>query len=100
MKYILFCTFLMLGLSATAQKNSTDSIVNYSVSMTCMRCKQKIEKNIPFEKGVKALQVNLEEKTVTVRFNKSKSSSNTIRKAIEKLDYDVDINWIKLYKKN
>ena len=100
MKYILFCTFLMLGFSVNAQKNSTDSIANYSVSMTCMRCKQKIEKNIPFEKGVKALQVNLEEKTVTVRFNKSKSSSNTIRKAIEKLDYDVDINWIKLYKKN
>ena len=38
--------------------------VTFNVNMHCENCKAKIEKNISWEKGVKDLSVNLENKTV------------------------------------
>lgn len=63
--------------------------VVYSVGLHCNNCKKKVENNIAFEKGVKDLQVNLEEKTVTVTYRTDKTDSEKIKEAIEKLGYTV-----------
>jgi copper chaperone CopZ len=55
--------------------------------MQCHNCKAKIEKNIPWEKGVKDLQVDLEEKTVTIIYNPQKTTEEKLQKAIEKLGF-------------
>jgi copper chaperone CopZ len=72
-------------------KNDNDTVVCFKVSMDCMSCKQKIEKNIAYEKGVKALDVNLSDKTVKVKYNKLKNSPEILKHAIEKLKYEVKI---------
>jgi periplasmic mercuric ion binding protein len=53
---VLFIAFTTS--SFAAEKLSKDTTVCFRVAMDCMSCKQKIEKNIAFEKGVKALDVN------------------------------------------
>lgn len=61
----------------------------YAVNIHCEACKSKIESKIPFEKGVKDLDVDLTHKTVTVSYDTAKTDSLTIQKALEKLDFVV-----------
>ncbi len=76
--------------SATAQKKvSTSKTVVLSVMMHSDHCKRRIEKYIPFEKGVKDLVVNLENNTVTVVYDSAKTSVKEVIDAFNKIGYDV-----------
>lgn len=81
---------MMLGMafSVKAEKKSVKTVL-YHVSLHCESCKAKIEKNLPYEKGVKDLQVDLEAKTVKVSFREDKNTAEGIQKAIEKLNFQV-----------
>lgn len=94
MKHIIFIiAFLVCGLIMPTTASASDKgelvTVVYSVGLHCNNCKKKVENNIAFEKGVKDLQVNLEDKTVTVTFRTDKTDSEKIKEAIEKLGYTV-----------
>ncbi len=92
MKKSMLFIALALNFGAFAgNKSQNDSTVCYKVSMDCIGCKIKIEKNIAFEKGVKALDINLDEKIVKVKFNANKNNSQALKAAIEKLQYKVEI---------
>ena len=49
-----------------------------------------MEKNIPYEKGVKDLKVDMKAQTVTVTFREDKNTQENIQKAIEKLKIPVN----------
>lgn len=55
----------------------------------CKSCVAKIEKNIPFEKGVKDLKVDMKAKTITVTYRADKNNKENLIKAIEKLGIKV-----------
>lgn len=61
------------------------------VSMDCASCKAKIEKNIPFEKGVSDLQVDLPTKMVTISYKPAKTSPEKLEKALQDLGYKTEI---------
>jgi copper chaperone CopZ len=61
--------------------------VTYNVSMHCKSCQEKIERTIPFEKGVKDLTVDLEHKRVKVIYDPRKTDEVKIKKAFENLEY-------------
>lgn len=63
--------------------------VCYTAEVKCDNCKGKIEKSIPFEKGVKDVVVSVKDKTVTITFLKSKTDKEALKKAIEKLGIKV-----------
>jgi copper chaperone CopZ len=67
------------------QKKSEET--TFLVNMHCQNCQTRIEKNIAWEKGVKNLKVNLEDKTVTIIYNPQKTTEEKLQKAIEKLDF-------------
>lgn len=71
-----------------AEKKATKTVV-YKATLHCQSCKAKVEKNIPYEKGVKDLKVDMEAQTVTVTFREDKNTKEQIRKAIEKLNIPV-----------
>lgn len=50
----------------------------------CKSCKAKLEKNIPFEKGVRDLKVDMKAKTITVTYRADKTNREKLVKAIEK----------------
>ena len=80
--------FTTMALAQKPGKNTSEVV--YKVSMDCEGCKKKIEKNIAFEKGVKDLRVNLQEKHVTVVFDSTKTNVEKLKAAIEKLDFSVE----------
>ena len=69
-----------------APKKEVKKVV-FNVGLHCQNCMKKVKENISFEKGVKALEVDLEKKTVTITYDPAKTNEATLRKAIEKLGY-------------
>lgn len=65
--------------------------VTFSVSMHCGKCVAKITENISFEKGVKDLKVSLDQHTVWIKYDVSKTSWQTLKSAVEKLGYEVSV---------
>ncbi len=64
--------------------------VTYKVEMDCQSCVNKITKNIPFEKGVKDLNVDFEGQTVTVKYREDKTNKENLVKAFEKLEFKAE----------
>ncbi|MCY1634078.1 heavy-metal-associated domain-containing protein [Marinifilum sp. D737] len=78
-------------LSYAANKNDKKvETVVFKVEMDCMGCAGKIEKNIPFEKGVKKLDVDFKAQKVTISYKADKTNKVNLKKAIEKLKFKVE----------
>ena len=84
---LLLAAGTSFALNAQNKKDAKTETAVYEVSLHCANCKARVEKNIPFEKGVKDVVIDLAAKTVTVKFDPSKNSREGLRKAIEKLGY-------------
>ena len=92
-KLSLIIVLLLLSFSMNAQvkndnKKKTTDEVTFIVNMHCQGCKERIEKYIPLEKGVKDLKVNLGKKEVTVTYKPNKTTVEKLIKAIEELGYN------------
>ena len=61
----------------------------FLVHLHCENCVKKVQENIAFEKGVKDLKVSLEDQTVAIKYDASKTSEATLKTAIETLGYPV-----------
>lgn len=86
MKYIfLLLTCLILSVGTLHAKNDYRETVVLSCNLHCQGCCDKIMKNIAYEKGVKDLQFDLKNKTVTLTFDKRKTDLPTLLKAFEKI---------------
>ncbi len=79
------------SLSSQLFKKSKGEVkeVVYHASIHCNNCVKKIQENISFEKGVKGLEVSLEKQTIAVRYDEAKTSAETLKAAIEKLNVPV-----------
>jgi copper chaperone CopZ len=64
--------------------------IKIKTSAICDMCKETLEKNLAFEKGIKKSDLDVESKIITVTYNPEKISPEEIRKAIAKIGYDAD----------
>jgi cation transport ATPase len=74
---------------AQDKKKETKEITIKS-SVVCDMCKERVENDMAFEKGVKAVSVNLKTKEVTVTYRADKTDPDKLRKAVSKIGYDAD----------
>ena len=95
MKVLTSALALLLCLTLNAQnapkKTKKSETVVFAVEMHCGSCKKRIENNISFEKGVKDLQADLSAQTVTIKYDKKKTTPETLQQAIIKLGYRCEI---------
>jgi len=84
---------MIIGAPKTVQAQKKDEIKEVTISATlhCNSCQKKIEREIAFEKGVKSVTTNLEEKTVTIKYDASKNTDEKLAESIKKLGYEVKI---------
>lgn len=90
---ILSLLIILAGLNFTACSQKTGSkylTIVIKTSTKCEMCKERIEKALAYEKGIKSAVVDFKAKTVTVTYNPSKITPDAIRKAITKTGYDAD----------
>ena len=86
----IVCMFVTVLSTSALPKTDHKKTVLFSVSMQCQNCVNRIEKQVSFEKGVKDLDVNLNNKTVKVTFDSLKTNVRTLKTSIEKLGYEVN----------
>jgi copper chaperone CopZ len=88
---ILLVFALFFGLAATAcTQGKKEETVAIKTSAVCGQCKDRIEKGLGFEKGIKDVTLDLETKIATVKYSPGKTSPDEIRRIISKLGYDAD----------
>ena len=59
--------------------------------MHCENCENKIKKNLRFESGVKKIETNLKEQTVTVTYDATKTDVKKIQAAMKEIGYDTKV---------
>ncbi|MCW3788104.1 heavy-metal-associated domain-containing protein [Plebeiibacterium sediminum] len=93
LKLLFTVMILFIGLTTTFAKDKKAEVkeVTYTCSVDCHACKEKIMKNIPYEKGVKKVVVDLDQKLVTVAFKEDKNTTENIQKALENLGYEAAV---------
>jgi mercuric ion binding protein len=88
MRNIVLIAALLLSMAAQAQKKTER--VDIVSSAVCDMCKQTIESELIYEKGVKKVNVDLATNTVHVEYDAKKSTPSSIRAALIKLGYAAD----------
>lgn len=90
MRIKLVLVLLLAGGRLIAQSPDKQEEIAIKTSAQCEMCKERIEKALAFEKGVKKAELNLETKVVTVTYKTGKTEPAKLRKAISKTGYDAD----------
>lgn len=92
MKRIVVLSLLavLLGSLNASAKNMRK--VTFKVhQMVCQNCEKKVQKNIAFEKGLKELKTNLQDKTVTIVYDADKTSVENLKKGFSKFNYEAKV---------
>lgn len=92
--FLSFASMLSFGLitnaAGTSNRDDKDKIVKIKTSAICEMCKERIERNLAFEKGVKEANLDVETKVVTVIYNPKKTDVAKLKANISKTGYDAD----------
>ena len=89
-KIVLMCLVALFGFGiANAQEPKTtvkkSVTVEFVTDIDCAGCAKKVTNTIPYEKGVKDVQVDVATKTVTVTYDPAKTNNETLVKAFSKI---------------
>ena len=86
MKKIIIVIFSILTMNAWAQKET----VKIETSAQCEMCKERIEEEMQFTKGVTAANLDVESQILTITFKSKKTNLDKIKRAISLIGYDAD----------
>lgn len=92
-KSILFVNIILLFVLSAANlkaQNATTAELKIKTSSVCDMCKETIEKNMAFEKGVKKSTLDVESKVLIVTYNPQKTTPEKLKMALSKIGYDAD----------
>ena len=89
-KIILVCLVALFTIGAVSaqkpQKGGKQNVTTvFFTDIDCAGCAKKVTNTIPYEKGVKDVQVDVAAKTVTVTFDPTKTNNETLVKAFAKI---------------
>lgn len=62
-------------------------VLNTTPQMHCANCENRIKSNIRFEKGIKEIETNLVDKTVTIKYDADKTTVDKIIAGFAKINY-------------
>ncbi|PLK44685.1 heavy-metal-associated domain-containing protein [Emticicia sp. TH156] len=85
----VFLSALVIALSTRGNADNLKKC-SFSTSRVCQKCKYGLGRNIYFEKGVKAVDINPEQKTITITFDTRKTTAEKLKKYIVSLGFDAD----------
>ena len=88
MKKLIIILLSVLAVNAWAQKET----VNILTSAPCVGicCKDRIEQEMQFTRGVTAVDLDIDSKVLTVTFKTKKTDADKLRKVISLIGYNAD----------
>ena len=89
MRKLIIVLFSILTVNAWAQKETVNILTSAPcVGMLC--CKEKIEEEMQFTRGVTAVDLEIETGILTVTFKTKKTDADKLRKVISSIGYNAD----------
>ena len=85
--------FAITGMQAQEKKNKKKTelvTVEIMTSAVCGMCKDRLEHDIAFEKGVKFVELDKETKILTIKYKEGKNTKEKLKIAVTKVGYDAD----------
>lgn len=82
---------LSLAALTCVAKDIKTVVVTTSPQMHCESCENKIKGNMRFEKGIKAIETNIEKQAVTLTYDADKTSVEKLLKAFGKFGYEAKV---------
>ena len=89
MKKLIIALLSILTINAWAQKE-TVSILTSAACYEGPCCKDRIEEEMQFTRGVTAVDLDIESSILTVTFKIKKTDADKLRKAISSIGYNAD----------
>lgn len=81
--------FIALAIAVSCfGKNVKTVVLTTNPQMHCANCEKKIKENIRFEKGIKSIKTNLDDKTVTIVYDADKTTVPAIIEGFKKIKYE------------
>ena len=99
MKKIILVLFVALFSVAVADAQQPKKGEKKTVTTTfvtdidCEGCAKKVTNTIPYEKGVKDVQIDVPSKTVTVTYDPAKTNDEALVKAFSKIKIKAEAGW-------
>ncbi len=90
MKQTLLILLSSLLLMAGA-KDLRVLVMTPTPKMHCESCENKIKRNLRFEKGVKKIETSVENQTVTVTYDATKTDVKSLQSAMKQIGYDTKV---------
>ena len=88
MKKLMIILFSVLTVNVWAQKETVEILTSASCVGIC--CKDRIEQEMQFTRGVTAVDLDIESKVLTVTFKTKKTDVDNLRKTISLIGYNAD----------
>ena len=81
--------FIALAIAGSCFGKDVKTVVlTTNPQMHCANCEKKIKENIRFEKGIKSIKTNLDDKTVTIEYDAEKNIVPASRQSFKKIKYE------------
>lgn len=94
MKNLLILFGMLVSFGTYAQQQPIKVADGYKIeiktSAVCEMCKETIEQDLTFEKGVKSINLDVHTKVVTIIYNDKKTDPKILRSRIAKVGYNAD----------
>lgn len=87
-KFFSIIILSLFAINLFAESNLSE--LKLKTSATCNNCKTKIEKAFKSTKGVKEVDLNLEDKYVTIKYNPEQTNETELKNVLIKTGYFVD----------
>ncbi len=86
-KFLSLMLILILGITPALAKDIRTAVFKVE-QMHCQNCVNKVQNNMKFEKGMKKIDTDLEEKTVTITYDADKTNIENIKEGFKKINYE------------
>ena len=94
-KLLVICAALLMGVGVCladnkpAEKKTVTTV--FCTDIDCDHCKAKVMNTIPFEKGIKNVEVDVPTKKITVTYDPAKNSDDGLVKAFAKIKVKAEV---------
>ena len=91
MKKLILLTFALFLAVIVQAQNVKEVVFTTEPEIECQNCVNKIKNNLRFEKGVKAINPDLQTKFVTIQYDSEKTNPDNLIKAFAKIKYKATV---------
>lgn len=91
MKKLILLAFALFLAVLTQAQSIKEVVFTTEPDIHCESCVNKIKNNLRFEKGVKAINPDLQTKLVTIQYDSEKTNPENLIKAFAKIKYKATV---------